>query len=104
MMILKGDVGKSVVVDRLSKYTDTQIFGYSDDIPTYIDGITYVLRKDVSIELFCNYFEENLLKNEYTEMLIIYTNLNEDEVGMICNRINMLEENGCVGYSIVTCK
>lgn len=104
MLLLKGQAGKSVIVERLSHYTNTVVYGYVDDIPYNIDGMIYVLTKDVSIQIFSKDLEEDILKRGIIDMAIIYTNLSEEEIVPIKNVIEKLEKANAFRFGIITCK
>ena len=104
MLILKGNAGKSVVVERLSHYTNTFVYGYVEDIPFNVEGMTYVLSKDVSIQMFCRDLEEDILRKGIVETIIVYTNFPEDEIIPIMDVIEKLEKINAFRFGIVTCK
>jgi len=104
MLILKGKVGKSVIVERLSHYTGTIIYGYLEDMIYNVEGMLCVLSKDVSLDVFCRDLEEDILKREWIETLIIYTNLDEDEILPIKEIIEKLEKISIFRFGIITCK
>lgn len=104
MLILKGQSGKSVIVERLSHYTDTVVYGYIEDIPYNVEGMICVLTKDVSIQMFCKGFEEDILKQGIVDIVIIYTNLSEEEIVPIKGVIEKLERINAFRLGIITCK
>ena len=65
MLILKGKAGKSVIVERLSHYTGTVVYGYLEYMIYNVEGMMCVLAKDVSLNIFCNNLEEDILKKEH---------------------------------------
>ena len=104
MLLLKGNVGKSVIVERLSNYTNTFVYGYVKETPCYIESMTYVLSREVSIEIFCHNMEEDILKRGIIETVIVYTNLSEEEISPIKDVIEKLEKANAFRFGIVTCK
>lgn len=112
MLLLKGNAGKSVIVERLSNYANTFVYGYVEEIPCYIEGMkyvlsseaSYVLSREVSIEMFCHDIEEDILGKGICEIVIIYTNLLEEEILPIKNIIEKLESVNCFRIGIITCK
>ena len=104
MLLLKGNAGKSVIVERLSSYTNTFVYGYVEETPCYIEGMTYILSREVSIEMFCHDMEEDILKNGISETVIVYTNLSEEEILPIKDVIEKLESINCFRIGIITCK
>ena len=104
MLLLKGNVGKSVIVKRLSNYTNTFVYGYVEETPCYIESMTYVLSREVSIEIFCNNMEEDILERGIIETVIVYTNLSEEEISPIKDVIEKLEKANAFIFGIVTCK
>lgn len=104
MLTLKGKAGKSVIVERLSHYTGTIIYGYLEDMIYNVEGMLCVLSKDVSIDMFCKYLEEDILKKGNIETLIIYTNLNEYEILPIKDVLEKLEKINAFRLGIITCK
>ncbi len=104
MLILKGKAGKSVIVERLSHYTETVVYGYLEDMIYNVEGMLCVLSKDVSLDVFCRDLEEDILKKEYIDTLIIYTNLNEDEIIPIKDILEKLEKINVFRFGIITCK
>ena len=103
MILLKGNVGKSVIVERLSSYTDTLIFSYGAEEIYNIKGLNYVLSKETSIQRFCLILEE-YLKKGFINIVIIYTNLNEEEIDPIKEVIEKLEKENAFRFGIITCK
>lgn len=104
MLILKGKAGKSVIVERLSHYTETVVYGYLEDMIYNVEGMMCVLAKDVSLNMFCSNLEEDILKKERIDTLIIYTNLSEDEITPIKDVLEKLEKLNVFRWGIVTCK
>lgn len=104
MLLLKGNTGKSVIVERLSSYTNTFVYGYVEEAPYNIEGMTYVLSKDVSIQMFCRDLEEDILRKGIVETIIVYTNLSEEEINPIKDVVEKLEKANVFRFGIVTCK
>ena len=104
MLLLKGNAGKSVIVERLSSYTNTFVYGYVEETPCYIEGMTYVLSREVSVEMFCHDLEEDVLKRGIVETVIVYTNLSEQEIEPIKKVVEKLEKVNAFRFSIITCK
>lgn len=104
MLLLKGNADKSVVVERLSSYTNTFVYGYVDDVPCCIEDMTYVLSREVSVEMFCRDLEEDVLKRGIIETVIVYTNLSEQEIEPIKEVVEKLEKINAFRFGIVTCK
>ena len=87
MLILKGNQGKSRIIDLLGRNLlfdiDYVCFEYVDegDKPV-IDGSTYVTSSECTLMEFVEYIDEyiNESKYDYIEYIFIYTNKCEDEI------------------------
>lgn len=104
MLLLKGNAGKSVIVERLSSYTNTFVYGYVEEAPCYIEDMTYVLSREMSVEMFCHDLEEDVLKRGIVETVIVYTNLSEQEIEPIKKVVEKLEKINAFRIGIITCK
>lgn len=104
MLLLKGNAGKSIIVERLSTYTNTFVYGYVEETPCYIKDMIYVLSSEVSVEMFCHDLQEDILKRGIIETVIVYTNLSEEEIKPIKKVIEKLEKVNAFRFSIITCK
>lgn len=104
MLLLKGRVGKSVIIERLSKYANTFVYGYVDEIPCCIEDMICALSRETSIEMFCQSIEKDILKKNICETIIVYTNLSEEEISPIRDVIEKLEKINAFRFGIITCK
>lgn len=90
MLILKGDVGKSVILEYIYKNTNSLAFVYYEQ--PVIDGALWVGMKSIQFDDFMRKIPEYLNKNEKDnryDYLIIYTNENE---GSIKGKRRLIEE------------
>lgn len=107
MLLLKGNVGKSKVVDAIQKYNNARVYVYDEEPIQTLDSY-FISSKEFGIEEFCKslYRDINGLgyDNLPVNMVVIYTNLSELEIGLIEDYANTLEKNYMVCNVIVTCK
>lgn len=105
MLILKGDNGKSRVLDIIMNKTNSVCFVYNN-YPIICDAICVDSRK-YSLEDFLKCISEDMLtviNDKYYEYLLIYTNQNEEDLKGIIDWINKHKyEIKCINV-IITCK
>lgn len=105
MLVLKGNVGKSVVLQSLiESYSDSYAIIYDKEpintIPTY-----YVSSKEFNLEDSCDSIKREI-ENEcrLRSMIIVYTNLPESEVNCIKSLVEKFESDHFCRWGVVTCK
>lgn len=105
MMVLTGNVGKSVVLQSLVEaYNDIYALVY-DESPIPTVGTLYVSSKDFGIEQLCDSIRRGVcIKQGRRELVVIYTNLHEADTFAIKDLIEELEQDGFCRYGIVMCK
>lgn len=81
MLILKGDKGKSVILEHIYKNTNSLAFVFYEQ--SIIDGALWVGMKSIQFDDFMRNIPEYLNKNECDnryDYLIIYTNEGEEDI------------------------
>lgn len=80
MLLLKGDVGKSIVLNDLAGCTDSLYFVYYDT-PVVCDDSIWVNSNEHSLIDLQSAITEIMAENEYSYIyLIIYTNEKEEDL------------------------
>lgn len=105
MLVLKGDVGKSVVLQSLIElYQDAYAIVYDTDVIGTLETI-FVSSKYYSLKGLCNTIKRDIQSEcKSRSMIIVYTNLPESEVGCVKNLVEKLESDHFCRYGIVMCK
>lgn len=105
MMVLTGNVGKSVVLRSLvESYNDIYALVY-DESPIPVIETLYISSKYFGIEELCESIRRDIC-NEHRgrEFVVVYTNLCESDTFAIKDLIEELEQDGFCRYGIVMCK
>lgn len=105
MLILKGDVGKSRVVDMLMDKTSSICFVYND-YPLIFNSIG-IDSREYSLTDFLEYISDTLkrklIDGDYYDYLIVYTNQDEIDLQNIINWLNKHRWNIPCRDIILTC-
>ena len=105
MLVLKGNVGKSVVLQSLiESYPDSYAIVYDKEpigtIPTY-----YVSSKEFNLEDLCESIKREIESEcKSRSMIIVYTNLPESEIGCIKSLVEKFESCHFCRWGVVMCK
>ena len=105
MLILKGKRGKSVVINGLAKtVNDVHIYVF-DRMPLSVINTVFVSSNYNDMTTLCE-MVENDMTEEYTEkeMLVIYTELPEEELDDVKNLLLDLEERQFVRNTVLACR
>lgn len=105
MLVLKGNVGKSVVLQSLIElYQDSYAMVYDADPIDTLETL-FVSSKHYSLEELCDSIKRDIESEcNSRSMIIVYTNLPEVEVECIKNLVKKLESDHFCRYGIVMCK
>lgn len=109
MLKLIGNVGKSIVVDAVCKYTKARVYSYDKGLPPMIMECYHVNSDEYSIEEFCNFMLSDIhnLKHENISIgtVIVYTNLsNIKSMKLLEDYANTMEKDYITGTVIITGK
>lgn len=105
MLILKGKRGKSVVINGLAKtVNDIHIYVF-DRMPLSVINTVFVSSNYNDLITLCE-MVENDMTEEYTEkeMLVIYTELPEEDLDDVKNLLLDLEERQFVRNTVLACR
>ena len=106
MLILKGDLGKSRVIDILMDNTNSICFVYYGH-PFSFDAF-YLDSREYSLEDFLecifNGMKHAVTNDKYYDYLLIYTNQNEEDLQDIINWLDNYKYEIPCRDVIVTCK
>ena len=108
MLLVKGNVGKSIIADAINKYNNAKIFVYDKQPIQTLDSY-FLSVNECTLKEFCDEvirilqdINDNCLP---LEMIVIYTNLNEDEgINIIQKYAIQMEREHIVNYVVVMCK
>lgn len=105
MLILKGDVGKSVVLQLLMEsYPDLYAIVY-DKEPINTIPTCYASSKEFNLEDLCESIKREIESEcKSRSMIIVYTNLPESEIGCIKSLVEKFEFDRFCRWGIVMCK
>lgn len=108
MLLVKGNVGKSIIADAIKKYNNARIYSYDTDIIPSLESY-HVNLNECNVKEFCKFVFNDIYNLGHDclplDMVVIYTNLsNIDDIGMIENYANTLEQNRMINYVVVMCK
>lgn len=105
MMVLTGNVGKSVVLQSLIEtHNDIYALVY-DENPILVVESLYISSKDFGIEELCDSIRRDICSEHgRRELIVVYTNLHEADTFAIKDLIEELEQDGFCRYGIVMCK
>lgn len=105
MMVLTGNVGKSIVLQSLVE-THSNIYAlvYDESSIPVVETL-YISSKDFGIEELCESIRRDIYSEQgRRELLVVYTNLHEADTFAIKDLIEELEQDGFCRYGIVMCK
>ena len=106
MLIVKGDYGKSRVIDILMAHTNSICFVYND-YPLIYESIC-VDSNEYSLENFSecisDVLKDAIIKDKHYEYLLVYTNQNEEDLKKIVDWLDKNKFNIPCRDVIVTCK
>lgn len=105
MLVLKGNVGKSVVLQSLiESYPDAYAIVYDNETIGTLETL-FVSSKHYGLEELCDSIKQDIQSEcKSRSMIIVYTNLPEDEIESIKNLVEKLEADHFCRYGIVMCK
>lgn len=105
MLILKGKRGKSVVINGLAKTVgDIHIYVF-DRMPLSVINTVFVSSNYNDLNTLCE-MVENDMTSDYTEkdMLVIYTELPEEELDDVKSLLLDLEERQFFRNTVLACR
>lgn len=106
MLILKGDYGKSRVVEILMYSTMSICFVYGD-FPSIFDSINLDCKEyslDDFLKCISDKLKEAVVNDDHYDYLFIYTNQDEESLQGIINWLNEYKSNIPCRDIILTCK
>ena len=108
MLLLKGNQGKSVIVNAIQKYNNAKVYVYNNEPIQTLDSY-FVSSKYFSVKEFCESIFKDInglgAENHPVHMIVTYTNLSDgNEIGLIEDYANMFEKMRLVSTVVVTCK
>lgn len=105
MMVLTGNVGKSVVLQSLVEtHNDIYALVYDESSVSIVETL-HVSSKEFGIEELCDSIRRDVCSESgRKEVVVIYTNLHESDTFAIKDLIEELEQDGFCRYGIVMCK
>lgn len=105
MMVLTGNVGKSVVLQSLVETHKSICALVYDENPILTVESMYISSKDLNVEELCNVLRIELGKEcKGSELFVIYTNLHEADTFAIKDVMKEFEQNSWCRYGILMCK
>lgn len=105
MLVLKGNVGKSIVLQSFIKsYPDSYAIVYDkesiDTIPT-----CYVSSNEFNLEDLCESIKREIESEcRSRSMIIVYTNLPESEIDCVKSLVKKFESDQFCRWGIVMCR
>lgn len=105
MLVLKGNVGKSVVLQSLMEsYQDTYAIVYDKEMIGTLETL-FVSSEHYGLEELCDSIKKDIQSEcKSRSMIIVYTNLPEADIECIKNLVAKLEMDHFCRYGIVMCK
>lgn len=105
MLVLKGNVGKSVVLQSLiESYPDSYAIVY-DNEPIRTIETCYVSSKDFNLEDLCDSIKREIESEcRSRSMIIVYTNLLEIEIDCVKSLVEKFEAGHFCRWGVVMCK
>lgn len=105
MMVLTGNIGKSIILQSLVEtHNDIYALVY-DKSPILTVETLYVSSKDFGIEELCDSVRRDICSESvHKELVVVYTNLHEADTFAIKDLIEELEQDGLCRYGIIMCK
>lgn len=101
MLILKGNIGKSIVADVLHRYNFAAIFVYDKETVNTIECDFIPADK---FSLLLSFVKDYMFILNGIAMIVIYTNLSELDCGLMYDYAHKIEAENLVGNVIVDCK
>ena len=105
MLVLKGNVGKSVVLQSLiESYPDSYAIVYDKETIRTVE--TYcVSSKDFNLEDLCDGIKREIESEcRSRSMIIVYTNIPESEINCVKSLVEKLESSHFCRWGVVMCK
>ena len=106
MLVLRGNVGKSIILQSLiESYQDAYTIVYDKEPIGELETL-FVSSEHYGLEELCDSIK-NDIESECKlsrSMIIVYTNLSEAEIGCVKNLLEKLETDHFCRYGIVMCK
>lgn len=104
MLVLKGNVGKSVVLQSLiESYPDSYAIVY-DKEPIRTVETYYVSSKDFNLEDLCDGIKREIESEcRSRSMIIVYTNIPESEINCVKSLVEKLESSHFCRWGVVMC-
>jgi len=105
MLVVKGNVGKSVVLQSLiENYQDTYAIVYDEEFIDTLETL-FMSSKHYNLEELCDSIKRDIQSECKSRlMIIVYTNLLESEITCVKNFVEKLETDYFCRYGIVMCK
>ena len=105
MLVLKGNIGKSVVLQSLMESNkDAYAMVYDTESIGTLETL-FVSSKHYGLEALCDSIKKDIQGEcKSRSMIIVYTNLPEAEIGCVKNLVEKLEADHFCRYGIVMCK
>lgn len=105
MLVLKGNVGKSVVLQSLiESYPDSYGIIYDKEPISTVEAC-YVSSKEFNLEDLCDSIKREIKSEcKSRSMIIVYTNLSESEVDCIKSLVGKFESDHFCRWGVVMCK
>lgn len=105
MMVLTGNVGKSVVLQSLVEtHNDIYALVYDESSIQTVETL-YISSNYFGIEELCDNIRRDICSESgRKELVVIYTNLHESNTSAIKDLIEELEQDGFCRYGIVMCR
>ena len=105
MLVLKGNVGKSVVLQSLMEsYQDVYVIVYDKEMIGTLETL-FVSSEHYGLEELCDSIKKDIQSEcKSRSMIIVYTNLPEADIECIKNLVTKLEMDHFCRYGIVMCK
>ncbi len=105
MLLLKGNVGKSVVLQSLiASYPDSYAIVYDKEMIGTL-GTLFVSSEYYGLKELCDSVKKDIQSEcKSRSMIIVYTNLLEAEIDCVKNLVEKLEMEHFCRYGIVMCK
>lgn len=105
MLILKGKKGKSIVINGLAKTVGTIYIYVFDHMPLSVTNTIFVSSNYNDLDTLCEMVETDMT-SDYTEkdMLVIYTELPEEELDSVKTLLMDLEERQFFRNTVLACR
>lgn len=105
MLVLKGNVGKSVVLQSfIESYPNSYAIVY-DREPINTIPTCYVSSKEFNLEDLCDIIKKEIESEcRSRSMIIVYTSLPESEIGCVKSLVEKFESDHFCRWGVVMCK